>query len=315
MPTAIKKGARKARNVYVRDRPGARKEAVAGSGLRGARKTIRTSAGSRRFFQALFSSFPGSLGKTAATRGLRTALVSFILGCALIIVLGSVGFISMWLYEKAVTSDFFATSHIDVTGNVRMSRETVLDYAGIREGDNSLALSIGKIEKNLRNTPWVEEVSVKRLLPNRFVIRLKERMPSFWVQVDRELYYANDTGEPIAPVEGKNFLSLPTLRIEPGAEEDRLFLKRLLQDIRKGALPIEAGAISSVTGSMAQGVEIYLEDLELRLSLATDDWEGNLSRMALALGDLSRRDELKNVREVRAVDGNVWVRLNGSAGT
>lgn len=313
MPIGIKKGARKARNVYIRDRPGPKPDGVGAAGSR-ARKAVRSPGSGGGLFRALFSGFPAGLGQTARNRGLRTALAFFFLVSSLIVVLGSVGFVSMWLYEKAVTSDFFVTSHIDVTGNVRMSRDTVLDYAGIREGDNSLALSIGKIEKNLRNTPWVEEVSVKRLLPNRFVIRLKERMPSFWVQVDRELYYANEAGEPIAPVEGKNFLSLPTLRIEPGAEEDRQFLKRLLQDIRKGALPIETGAISSVTVSAAQGLEIYLEDLELRLSLATDDWEGNLSRMALALGDLSRRDELKNVREVRAVDGNVWVIMSGSAG-
>lgn len=315
MPIAIKKGTRKARNVYIRDRTAPRKESVGAAGLRGVKKEPKTHSGVRGLFQAIFGRVSGGMGKRAGNRRLRTALAFFFLVCVLIVVLGSVGLVSMWLYEKAVTSDFFATSHIDVTGNVRMSRDAVLDYAGIREGDNSLALSIGKIEKNLRNTPWVEEVSVKRLLPNRFVIRLKERMPSFWVQVESELYYANDMGEPIAPVEGKNFLSLPTLRIESGAEPDTHFLKRLLRDIRKGALPIEGGAISSVTVSVARGLEIYLEDLELRLSIATDDWDGNLSRMSLALGDLSRRDDLKNVREARAVDGNVWVIMNGSAGS
>ena len=67
---------------------------------------------------------------------------------------------SIWLYGKATTSDFFATRHIDVAGNVRLSREMVLQYGGLKEGENSLAVSIAEVERKLRATPWVEEVSV-----------------------------------------------------------------------------------------------------------------------------------------------------------
>ena len=80
-----------------------------------------------------------------------------------------------------------------------------------------------------------------------------------------------------------------------------------------GGLPIEAGAIAQVTLSPARGVELYLEDREMRLSIATDDWEGNLARLGMALGDLARRHELGGVREARAVDGNVWVIRNQPA--
>ncbi len=91
------------------------------------------------------------------------------------------------------------------------------------------------------------------------------------------------------------------------------YLTRLLQDLRTGALPGAAGAIATVTLSPGRGIELYLEDRELRLSLATDDWEGNLARLGMALGDLARRRELRNVREVRAVNGSVWVLLSKPA--
>ena len=229
------------------------------------------------------------------------------------LILAGVCYSSLWLYNKAITSDFFTTRHVDVTGNVRLSHDMVLQYGGIREGDNSLAVSIAKVERNLRKTPWVEEASVKRLLPDRFVIRLKERLPSFWVHKEGVLYYANELGEIIAPVESKNFLSLPTLHVEPGAEDDLPYLTRLMKSMQSGLLPVEAGAVSSVTVSPAKGIEIYLEDREMRLSIATDDWEGNLSRLGLTLGDLARRHELRNVREIRSVNGNVWVLLNQPA--
>lgn len=228
----------------------------------------------------------------------------------LVLSLIAAGVVSVWLYEKAITSDFFTTRHIDVAGNVRLSRDMVLQYGGLGEGDNSLAISISDVERNLRDTPWVEEASVKRLLPDRFVIKIKERMPSFWVRKDGVLYYANDRGEVIAPVESRNFLSLPTLEILPGGEDAVPYLQNLLRDIKNGSLPLEAGAIASVRVSPAQGVEIFLEDREMRLSIAADDWNGNLKRLGLALSDLARRRELGSVREARAVDGNVWIIRN-----
>jgi cell division protein FtsQ len=220
--------------------------------------------------------------------------------------------VSVRLYNAAVTSAFFQTRHVDVTGNVRLGKEMVLRYSGIREGENSLSVNIADAEKGLRRTPWVEEVSIKRLLPDRFVIKLKERMPSFWVHKDGVLFYANERGDAIAPVESANFLSLPTLLIEPGAEETVPYLSRMLKDMHDGALPVESGVIAQVTVSAAGVVEIYLEDREMRLSLATDDWSGNLARMGVALGDLARRRELQNVRQARAESGNVWVLFNNS---
>lgn len=239
---------------------------------------------------------------------------SFLAVCLVVLctcgTLALVGYGSLWLYGKATTSDFFTTRHIDVAGNSRLSREMVLQYAGIDEGDNCLAVSIGEAERNLKATPWVEEVSVKRLLPDRFVIKLQERMPSFWVHRDGALFYANEKGEVIAPVESRNFLSLPTLRILPGAEQETEYLGLLIKDLNAGALPLESGSIASVTLSPSNGVEIYLEDREMRLSLATDDWQGNLSRLSAALGDLARRRELGNVRDARAADGSVWITRN-----
>ena len=77
---------------------------------------------------------------------------------------------------------------------------------------------------------------------------------------------------------------------------------------------MEASAIASVSVSAAKGIEVYLEDRELRLSIATDDWAGNIARLGVTLSDLARRQELRYVREVRASDNSVWVILNRAAG-
>lgn len=286
MSLVMARGGRKARNVLLKS--------SAGQGKPGLRIKLD----------------PGKLGRIGSLKSFA-AIALAILGVGLALI--CVGLLSLWIYGHAVTSDFFTTRHIDIAGNVRLSREMVLQYGGLNEGDNSLGISIADVERNLRATPWVEEVSVKRLLPDRFVIKLRERMPSFWIHRDGVLYYANEKGEAIAPVESRNFLSLPTLTILPGAEDALACLPLLLKDIQSGALPIEFGAIASVTASPSSGVEIYLEDREMRMAIATDDWEGNLARLGAALGDLARRRELGSVREARSVDGSVWIIRNQSA--
>lgn len=300
MPSALRRSGRKSRNVYT-----APKEARF-VGLRKIFPAVRL-LGNRR---GKSTGAGGGAGNAVNWRNLAVGVLVLLVAGA---TLAGICAISLWLYGQMLTSEFFATKHVDVAGNVRLSREMVLQYGGIGEGDNSLAVSIAEVERNLRDTPWVEEASVKRLLPDRFVIKLKERMPSFWVHKDGVLYYTNERGDIIAPVESKNFLSLPTLRIEPGAEDATPYLAQLLKDVQGGRLPIEVGAIAQVTLSPARGVELYLEDREIRLSIAIDDWEGNLARLSMALGDLARRRELSGVREARAVDGNVWVIRNQPA--
>ncbi len=294
MPLVLKKSGRKNRNTFMRV------PRSAGSGNR---------QGGFRVLQRV-TQFAAQIG---AARGLKNCAAVILILAVMAGILGGICYASLWLYGVTVTSDFFTTKHVDISGNVRLTREMVLDYGGIHEGDNCLAVSIAKVEMNLRRTPWIEEVSVKRLLPDRFVIKLKERLPSFWVHKDGVLYYANELGETIAPVESRNFLSLPTLRVSPGAEDAIPYLKRLMQGIRNGMLPVEMGAVSSVTVSPGNGIELYLEDREMRLSVATDDWDGNIVRLGVALGDLVRRHELQNVREIRSVNGNVWVQFNRPA--
>jgi len=187
MPLALKKNGRKARNSYTRS-SGPAKKSGNGSGVR------------------IGGVVAGIFKRLKGFSGLKSLAALTVLLAGLGLIIAGVCYSSLWLYNKAITSDFFTTRHVDVTGNVRLSHDMVLQYGGIREGDNSLAVSIAKVERNLRKTPWVEEASVKRLLPDRFVIKLKERLPTFWVHKDGVLYYANERGEIIAPVESKNFL-------------------------------------------------------------------------------------------------------------
>ncbi len=236
-------------------------------------------------------------------------------GIALSIGLGSVLMVGLYfgmlfLYDTATSSAFFNTKNIEVTGNKRLSKQMVVDISGVRLGENSLDVNLTKVENALLKTPWVKKVSVRRVLPAGFVIDVQERMPVFWVRKNNILYYADLLGEIIAPVDTKHFISLPTLEVEVGFEDELPKLAHYLEELKNGYLPVEYSAISAIKISGAKGMELYLDDREILLSIALDSFEKNLLRLSITIGDLVRRNELPKVKEVRATDGNVWVIRN-----
>jgi cell division protein FtsQ len=241
--------------------------------------------------------------------------LDFLKGTSVMVLLAAVGagllvglaLGSLHLYRYATSSPFFATRTVNVAGNVRLQRDAVLSLTGVQAGDNSLAVSIAGMEKSISQSPWVEEVSVKRILPDRFDIQLRERSPWFWVRHEGLLFYADELGRPIAPVESANFMSLPALDVQAGAEELLPHMKAYVTGLRGNALPLDYASVSWIRLSPGKGVEVYVENRDMHLSIAPDDWSANLNRLGVVLGDLARRNELPLVREVRAADGHVWV--------
>ncbi len=264
----------------------------------------------RALAQQKKSAFRWSNVLTKSYGFLKYATVTFLSVCICLVFLCGMGVSFLWLYKEATSNDFFATVGIDVVGNVRMSRQMVLDLAELKVGDNSLNVNIAHVEHALLQTPWVEQVSVKRILPDRFVIHIQERMPSFWIRRDGVLYYADVKGKLIAPVETKNFVSLPTLEVGYGMQNMIVHLENYLNDLKSGKIPVDYEAVSALRLSEGKGVELYLDDREMRLCIALEGWSENLERLSMTLGDLARRKELSRVREILSADGNVWVIQN-----
>lgn len=222
-------------------------------------------------------------------------------------VLFCLGFGIIKLYQFTITSSYFNTEYIEVRGNDRIPKNVILADAGIELGLNSLDVNIGKVERLILLNPWVETVSVKRVLPRGFNIKIKERIPSFWVHSQGQLNYSDVKGRVIAPVGGSNFVSLPTLNVQDASEDILNNLSTYIEDIKVDVLPLEFASVSNISISRAKGVELYVEDMQINLSIGVDDWEGNLKRLAITLDDVKRRDELGMIKEINASDGNVWV--------
>jgi cell division protein FtsQ len=160
--------------------------------------------------EALSSRLANGLKSVGATGSFqRFASVVFRLGvfCAVLAVM----YVVWQLAERHVrTSASFAIKHIDVTGNEQLTTPAVLAAAGLAIGQNVFAVGPEEARQALAQHPWIESVSVRRRLPGRFTIELRERHAVATMMSGR-LYLVSDDGLAFKPLEPGDPYDLPVI--------------------------------------------------------------------------------------------------------
>jgi hypothetical protein len=121
--------------------------------------------------------------RAARTRFLTIA-GSVLLGMALgVFLLWQIGnwALDQFLYQNPA----FATRQIDLETDGVIVTDQFKIWAGVKRGDNLLALDLSKVKRNLESVPFVQSVSVERVLPHTLRIRVSEREPIAQITVSR----------------------------------------------------------------------------------------------------------------------------------
>ncbi len=70
---------------------------------------------------------------------------------------------------------FFQVSEIAVEGTTALTVDKVISLSGIQTGDNFFYLDTWNAKKDLEQNPFVEDVKIRRMLPNKVTIAVTER--------------------------------------------------------------------------------------------------------------------------------------------
>ncbi len=242
-----------------------------------------------------------------AMPNIRNGLLWFAgLGLVLLLVF-ALSMLLMKAFYSITSSSFFEIKEIRVQGVNQASVEEILAASQLEQGKNIFEMHIPAMEQALLQNPWVEKVAIKRMLPDTFIVDIKERVPQFWILREGTLYYLDSNGLIIAPVDSGNFRSLPTLDIGPGGEEAIPYLHDFLRALESKDLPFDIFQISWLRLSAGKGFELYWEKNKLSLCIGMEDWRQNLSRLFLVIDDLEKRKEIDKIREIRSSEGQVYL--------
>jgi cell division septal protein FtsQ len=107
----------------------------------------------------------------------------------------------------------FAVQQIDVQTDGVISSDQLRRWAGVKPGDNLLALDLGRVKRDLELVPQVRTAAVERVLPRTLRIRVEEREPLAQVYApqlrqdgrgyDMRLFQLDSEGVVMLPLESR----------------------------------------------------------------------------------------------------------------
>ena len=167
--------------------------------------------------------------RTKEVRAARLKLLTTVLGVSLgtVTALFLVWRGGVWALDQFVfKNDAFAVRDLNIQTDGSIPIAQLRQWAGVKPGDNLLALDLARIKRDIELAPMIESAAVERVLPHTLRIRVTEREPIARIQMPQlqpqggvamVSYYFDEGGHVIQPLPAladttaRNADSLPVL--------------------------------------------------------------------------------------------------------
>ena len=133
---------------------------------------------------------------------------------------------SEWALQELVWNNTaFSIQSIDIQTDGIIPLNQILAGAGVKEGDNLLALDLLRIKRDLELLPLIQSAAVERVLPNSLKLRVIEREPVAQIsgfqatspigEVMTTTFYIDEVGYVMLPLESSRQPGAPNLLWDP----------------------------------------------------------------------------------------------------
>ncbi len=225
--------------------------------------------------------------KRATRAALQLLFVSFFL------------FLAHQIYTRLLEDPFFRVREVAVEGCQRIPRESVLSLVKVEGMPSLFAVNLEKVGKPLESHPWIEQVGVRKVFPNKIMIQIEERKPIAILQLE-EPYYIDTQGVIFSPVGDGDRFDYPFLTgltremlDQDSAGAKTLITKGLeiltISEKRKGSPLLE---LSEIHMEKNYGLKCFTRTAGIELRMGWDHFEEKLERLSLIGSDLQKRGVL-----------------------
>ncbi len=214
--------------------------------------------------------------------------VTLLMACVII-----VSALLIFTYNFIVVSPYFQLRETVVKGAERISREEILNLAEIKPDQNILTVNLKTMARKIQGNVWIKDVSIKRDLPNKLIIEVRERKPIALLKKDDAFYYIERDGVVFTKLGKDQRTDLPILTgfCRQGEDNrDRIRKSIDLLEYLSGYEEIPGlKNVSEIYDDRVFGLSLFTES-GMCLLLGFDDFEKKLQRLKPVLADLGRRE-------------------------
>lgn len=91
-------------------------------------------------------------------------------------------------------SPLFNVAEIEIQGCEKIAEDTIISLSQLKLGENIYQISNKQIKKNIKENSYIQQVDIKRKLPNKIIISIQERKPTYMLEYANSFAYINNQG-------------------------------------------------------------------------------------------------------------------------
>ncbi len=180
------------------------------------------------------------------TKGLKIVLFFSICGIAL---------------SAVQPSKHLTVKEIVISGNDRINISEIVERSDIKAGSTSMLFSSSGVRKRILENPWIGDISVKKFLHGKIVIKISENEPFCVVIPEGEKpYYVNRKGKRLGVAEMSQASNLPLVSGEEKISQDLLLQAIEILDLSKSSSILEWSEISRIVVEENFGIKLLTMD-------------------------------------------------------
>ena len=205
-------------------------------------------------------------------------------------------------------SPLFAIKKINVNTDGKLNEQEIISLSAINLNENIFKYTKKQIKENIKENSYVEEVDIKRKLPDEIQITIKERFPKFMITYGNAYVYINNQGY-ILEI-SKEYQKLPILKGIKTTDEEIEVGKRLCnEDLQKLTTVLKIMEVANSEGLLNLITYIDIENIQ-DYKFIMDSEE-----KTVYLGDCSSLDErmlwVKSILEKeKGIAGEIIVNMD-----
>jgi len=201
-----------------------------------------------------------------------------------------------WVYIHLLGDPYFRVREVEVEGGRKVPQDTLLSLTALEGMPNLFSVNLKEVVRRLESHPWIEQVRVRKVFPNKILIQIEEKKPMAIIQLE-ELYYIDIKGEIFSPVMNKDEFNYPYLTglTRQGLEKDPLEAKGLIMKAleilrmidQEKVPPLEE--ISEIHMEKTFGIRCFNKMEGVEVKLGWENFGEKLRRLFLVWSDLRKR--------------------------
>lgn len=220
----------------------------------------------------------GSSGLSMNRKGLGTGLLRKrpLIALVLIILAAAGAFSGLRAAYKA-SDKLLPVKEVIFLGNTHLTDSELMSLSGIRGDEGFLTLSPKDISARLLQSAWIREVSVRRELSRRVLIKIEETSPFAILEMKGKSFLIDEKGRMLEEMKGA-VPFLPVITADPFKNRDifleALSLARVLRDKK---VATERNRVEIIADRGPESISVVLDKVLIKVGWG--DYEQKLTRL------------------------------------